>query len=97
MSTTVGVRDLKHSLSRWLRLARDGETVIVLDRGRPVAVLSPVTDQGACRTMAEYLTSLALRGHLILGTGRRHPRPRRLPRANLSGAIADDRGARALP
>jgi prevent-host-death family protein len=95
MSTTVGVRDLKNSLSRWLRLVRSGETVVVLDRGRPVAVLSPAVAEGSARTAAEHLASLARRGLLVLGTPRRRTRPRSLPKANLSGAVGEDRGERA--
>ncbi len=37
--THVGVKALKNELSRYLRLASDGETVVVTDRGRPVAKL----------------------------------------------------------
>jgi len=92
MSTTVGVRDLKNSLSRWLRLVRSGETVVVLDRGRPVAILSPAGAGGKARTAAEHLASLARRGLLVLGTARRRPRPRSLPKANLSDAVREDRG-----
>jgi prevent-host-death family protein len=92
MSTTVGVRDLKNSLSRWLRLVRGGEIVVVLDRGRPVAVLSPAAAGGRARSAAEHLASLARRGLLVLGTARRRPRPKRLPKANLSAAVAEDRG-----
>ncbi len=94
MATIVGVRDLKNSLSRWLRLVREGETVIVLDRGRPVAVLSPVGAHGGARTTADHLASLAARGLVVLGTGRRRTRPQPLPRANLSGAVLEDRGER---
>ena len=95
MSTTVGVRDLKNSLSRWLRLVRTGESVIVLDRGIPVAVLSAVPLRGGTRTVADHLASLAARGLLVLGTNRRHRAPRKLPRVNLSDAVRDDRGERA--
>lgn len=38
---TVGVRELKNRLSEYLRRAREGERVLVTDRGRPVAVISP--------------------------------------------------------
>jgi prevent-host-death family protein len=33
----VGVRELKAKLSEYLRRAGDGESVVVTDRGRPVA------------------------------------------------------------
>jgi antitoxin (DNA-binding transcriptional repressor) of toxin-antitoxin stability system len=41
--TTVGIRELKAHLSHYVRLARQGERVIVTDRGREVAELRAVT------------------------------------------------------
>ena len=38
---TVGVRELKNSLSKYLRRVAEGERIIVTDRGRPVAVVIP--------------------------------------------------------
>ena len=38
----VGVRELKNNLSRYLEQVRDGDEVIVTDRGRPVARLSSI-------------------------------------------------------
>jgi len=38
---TVGIRKLKSALSTYLRAARQGETVVVTDRGEPVAKLVP--------------------------------------------------------
>jgi antitoxin (DNA-binding transcriptional repressor) of toxin-antitoxin stability system len=95
MSITVGVRDLKNSLSRWLRLVRKGESVIVLDRGTPVAILTAVPVEGAARTAADHLAGLAARGLLRLGSERRRRIPRRLPRVNLSDAVLEDRGEHA--
>lgn len=37
----VGVRDLKNSLSGYLRRVRAGEHIVVTDRGRPIARLVP--------------------------------------------------------
>jgi prevent-host-death family protein len=42
----VGVADLKAHLSAHLRRVRDGETIVVTDRDRPVAKLVPV-EEGA--------------------------------------------------
>ena len=42
MSKTVGARELKTRLGKYLRLVREGETLVVTDRGRPVAVIRPV-------------------------------------------------------
>jgi len=91
MTTTVGVRELMNSLSRYLRLVRAGTPVVVLDRGRPVAIVSPVPEGAEARSTEEHLASLAARGLLVLGRPRRRRRPAKLPRADLSGAVADDR------
>ena len=40
--TTVGIKELKTHLSHYVRLAREGERVIVTDRGRQVAELQHI-------------------------------------------------------
>jgi prevent-host-death family protein len=44
--TSVGVRELRQSASELLRRVQAGETIEITDRGRPVAVLSPLPDRG---------------------------------------------------
>lgn len=44
--TTVGVRELRQRASELLRMVEAGESVEITDRGRPVAVLSPIPDAG---------------------------------------------------
>ena len=45
---TAPVTDLKNHLSHYLRLVARGETVTILDRGRPVAQLTRISgDAGA--------------------------------------------------
>lgn len=44
--TTVGVRELRQRASELLRLVEAGETIEVTDRGRPVAVLAPLPEEG---------------------------------------------------
>jgi prevent-host-death family protein len=39
---TIGIRELKAHLSQCLKRVRAGEHVTVTDRGRPIAMLSPV-------------------------------------------------------
>lgn len=41
---SVGVRELRQRASELLRLVQAGETVEVTDRGRPVALLTPIPD-----------------------------------------------------
>lgn len=40
---SIGVRELRQHASRWLARVRAGESFEVTDRGRPVALLSPLT------------------------------------------------------
>jgi prevent-host-death family protein len=42
--TTVGVRELRQRASGLLRLVEQGETVEITDRGRPVALLTPIPE-----------------------------------------------------
>jgi prevent-host-death family protein len=41
MMYTVGLKILKNKLSEYVRLAADGETVVITDRGRAVAEIVP--------------------------------------------------------
>lgn len=76
----VGIRELKAQLSRVVREVEEGETVIVTDRGRPIAEIRPV----AVAPPAEEhpgLLKMAREGRLVLPQVRNHPglyeRPRR--------------------
>lgn len=63
---TVGARDLKRRLGRYLRLVRDGMHIIVTERGRPIAELSPLPlDAGGVEA---NLDALAARGELTRAT-----------------------------
>jgi prevent-host-death family protein len=44
--TSVGVRVLRQRASELLRLVQQGETVEITDRGRPVALLTPLPKAG---------------------------------------------------
>ena len=37
----VGIRELRADLSRWIKRVREGEEVLVTDRGKPVARIVP--------------------------------------------------------
>ena len=41
----MGIRELRQNLSRHLRRVEAGEQLVVTERGRPVAVLSPWVDE----------------------------------------------------
>jgi len=42
--TTVTVRDLKHRLEHYLRLARSGQTVRITESGVPIGRIVPIAD-----------------------------------------------------
>jgi len=83
----VGVRELKNSLSSYLRLVRQGETVVVTDRGVPVARVIPAG-------VPEHIADLMADGR-ISWSGKKFVPPRKLPRLApgppLSDYIAEDR------
>lgn len=47
MRTTVGARELKTRLGTYLRQVRRGATVVVTDRGEPIAELRPLGGDGS--------------------------------------------------
>ena len=47
--TEVGVSTLKDQLSEYLRRVREGERIVITDRGNPVAMLSPVEESTEVR------------------------------------------------
>jgi prevent-host-death family protein len=66
---TVGSRELKNRLGRYLGLVRRGETIIVTDRGKTVAhIVPPSPKLGDADGLDKILKQLEAEGHLRLGT-----------------------------
>jgi prevent-host-death family protein len=65
----VGVKELKNRLTFFLRRTKEGERVIVTDRGAPVAVLHSLEEAEPHAGPEERLAVLARRGLIRL------PRP----------------------
>ncbi len=53
---TVGIRELRDHLSGYLRRVRDGEALVITDRGKPVGELRPV-NLGGSVARAQMLAS----------------------------------------
>jgi antitoxin (DNA-binding transcriptional repressor) of toxin-antitoxin stability system len=64
---TVGLRELRNRLSEYVRRARDGEEVLVTDRGAVVAELGPPRRAGMSRTAPAGLADFATRGLVTIG------------------------------
>lgn len=81
------MRDLKNNLSRYLDRVKDGEEVIVTDRGKPVARLSAL-DQSTDR-LAELIAAGVVRP--AKRATRHVPKRRIKPRGSVSDLVADQR------
>jgi prevent-host-death family protein len=67
----VGSRELKNRMGRYLLAVRQGQTLIVTDRGKPVAKLSPTNDAKSQKmSLRERLEELEAQGLIRLGKGR---------------------------
>lgn len=90
---SVGSRELKNRLGRYLRRVASGEELLITDRGKPVACLvsAPRASNDPPKP-DEVLRKLAAEGHIRLAT---KPFRRRKPPLNrgksLSRVLLDDR------
>ena len=95
MAITVGSRELKNRLGSYLRQVRSGATIVVTDRGAPVAELRPV--QPAATEEQERLDALVASGLLAPRTRTRlavrEPSP--VENGDLEGAIREEREDRS--
>jgi prevent-host-death family protein len=75
----VGVRELRNHLSRYLQLVRDGNEVVVTDRGRAIARLVPV---GAERVLDRLIAEGVV-------TPARQPKRRAAKPIRAKGTVSD--------
>jgi len=52
---TVGIREMKNRLSEYVRRARQGEVILVTDRGRVVARLTPPVAEDGDHDVVDHL------------------------------------------
>ncbi len=83
----VGIRDLKNGLSKYINRVEAGEEVIVTDRGRPVAKLSPI--DAPENRLAELVATGLVRPPA--SSARHHPRTRIKPKGNVSSLVVEQR------
>ncbi len=87
----IGSRELKTRLGTYLRRVREGETLVISDRGRPVAELRPMVKPAS--SLEARLQQLAAQGVITLGSGRplRPFKPLRIKGPPLSQTVMEDR------
>ena len=74
----VPVSELRAHLSEWLQRVREGNEVVVTERGVPVARVLAVQGSGLLeRLAAEGVIARPLRQERPTASGRERPRPRR--------------------
>jgi prevent-host-death family protein len=62
----VGVRELKNRLTHYLDAAKNGDNVVVTDRGKPVAILHRLDKIEESAGAEERLAALAAKGQISL-------------------------------
>ena len=92
--STVGARELKTRLGRYLNRVRRGDTIVVTDRSEPVAELRPIGDRRD--PAAARLAKLAATGGLTLPARKGVVRigAVRLTSGSASAAVTADRDER---
>lgn len=78
--TSVGIRELKNNLSRYVAQVAEGEEIIVTDHGKPVARLAPLEP-------AESRLDEMIRLGLVRPA--RSPRRPLPPRVKAKGTVSD--------
>lgn len=66
--STVGVRELKNRLTRYLRQTKQGEEIVVTERGKPIALLMPIKAVKRASSLEARLARLAAQGRVTLPT-----------------------------
>jgi prevent-host-death family protein len=89
IETKVGTRELKSRLSEYLRLVKAGQTVVITERGKVIAHISP-----SAPTLEERMQALEAAGILVRGKGKIKPhKPKIINRTNrlISDIVVEDR------
>ena len=89
----VGSRELKNRLGRYLSAVRKGESLLVTDRGKTVAQISPVKEEPSEKaSLDELLRGLEEAGLIRLGKRSLHKfRAVKIKGAPASQTIIEDR------
>lgn len=58
----INIREAKARLSAYLALVEQGEEVLILRRGKPVAVLKPIEKPTKLKSMKDFRAKIKIRG-----------------------------------
>jgi len=90
---TVGVKELKNNLTQYLRRTKQGEEVIITERGTPIALIQPIRSADKAVSLEARLARLAAQGVVALPTQKplRRVRLVKVSGKPISKAIVEDR------
>ena len=90
---TVGVKELKNNLTQYLRRTKQGEEVIITERGTPIALIQPIRSADKAVSLEAKLARLAAQGVVALPTQKplRRVRLVKVSGKPISKAIVEDR------
>ena len=95
--STVGLRELKNKLSKYVARARSGESVSITDRGRIVAELSPAKRHPQTGEPKVTLEDLRRKG-ILYGSGSNdsdlYPAMPHILKRSVSSLLDEERGSR---
>lgn len=63
--TQVKIAALRNNVSRYVRRARSGESIVILDRSKPVAVLGPCPNRSRGALLGGMKGTAAIRGDIV--------------------------------
>ncbi len=91
--STVGIKELKNRLTAYLRRTKQGEEVVVTERGKPIAVIQPIQAPSQPVSLEARLAKLAARGLVKLPSRKPLKKVRRVTVAgkSVSQLILEDR------
>lgn len=91
--STVGVKELKNHLTQYLHRIKNGEEVIVTERGTPIALIQPIKGADKAVSLEAKLARLAAQGVVALPTQKplRRVRLVKVSGKPISKAIVEDR------
>lgn len=64
----VGIKELKNRLSQYLRQAKQGEEIIVTERGQPIVLMQPLRAAERVESLDARLARLAALGKIAMPT-----------------------------
>ncbi len=91
--STVGIKELKNRLTQYLRQTKQGDEIIITERGKPIAVIYPIQAAPQLASLEARLAKLSAQGRVALPTHKplKNIRPVKISGPPISESILEDR------